>query len=105
MKKIKTGDEVIVLTGRDAKRRGKVLRMVDDSRALVEGINIVKKHMRGNPQKNQNGGIIEREAPIQLSNIALYNAATKKGSKVGIKTLEDGRKVRYFKDTNEVIDI
>jgi len=105
MKKIRLGDDVIVLVGRDKGKRGTVLRVMPDGRLLVDNINVVKKHERPNPNKGQTGGIIEKEAPIHASNIALYNPNSKKADRVGSKTLEDGRKVRVFRSDNEVIDI
>ncbi|MEZ5446251.1 MAG: 50S ribosomal protein L24 [Gammaproteobacteria bacterium] len=105
MKKIRKGDEVMVLTGRNKSARGKVLRVLDDERLVVEGVNLVKRHTRPNPQVGQAGGIIEKEAPIHVSNVAIYNAATGKADRVGFKTLEDGRKVRFFKSSGEVVDI
>jgi large subunit ribosomal protein L24 len=105
MKKIRKGDEVMVLTGRNKSARGKVLRVLDDERVVVEGVNLVKRHTRPNPQVGQAGGIIEKEAPIHVSNVAIYNAATGKADRVGFKTLEDGRKVRFFKSSGEVVDI
>jgi large subunit ribosomal protein L24 len=105
MRKIKKDDNVIVITGKNKGMQGKVLRVTDNSRLLVEGINVVKKHVKPNPQKGIQGGIVEKEALIHISNAALINPATGQPDKVGIKTLEDGRKVRYFKSTNEVIDI
>ena len=105
MKKIKKDDMVIVLTGKDKGRTGKVTKFVAKNRVLVEGVNIVKKTIRPNPQKNISGGIVERESGIHISSIALYNPATKKGDRVGFKVLDDGRKVRYFKSNNEVVDI
>jgi large subunit ribosomal protein L24 len=104
MRRIRSGDEVIVIAGRDKGRRGKVLRMVDDQRVMVEGINLVKRHTRPNPTRNQPGGIIEKEASIHVSNVMLYNPITEKGDRIGFKTLDDGRKVRYFKSNNEVVD-
>ena len=104
MKKIKKGDDVIVITGRDKGKRGTVLR-VDESRVLVEGANKVKKHERPNPMKNTTGGIIEKEMPLHISNIALYNPATKKADRVGIKVLEGGKRVRYFRSNGEVVDV
>ena len=104
MRKIKRDDDVIVLTGKDKGKRGKVSRVVDDNRLLVTGINIVKKHQKPNPQRNETGGIVEREAPIQVSNVAIFNASTSKADRVGFKILEDGRKVRVYKSTGEVID-
>jgi large subunit ribosomal protein L24 len=105
MRKIKTGDEIVVITGKDTGRRGTVLRVFNDERVLVEGINMVKKHQKPNPQAGMQGGIIDKEMPIEQSNVMLYNPQTKKGDRVGIKFLEDGRKVRYFKSNNEVVDV
>ena len=105
MNKIKKGDEVIVLAGKDKGKRGTVLQVLDNGKALVNDINIVKKHVRGNPQTGETGGIVEREAAIQLSNIGLYNPSTGKADRVGFKTLEDGRKVRYFKSNGETVDL
>jgi len=93
------------LTGRDKGKRGTVLRILSGGKALVDNVNIVKKHERPNPNKGQTGGIIEKEAPIHLSNIALYNPNRKRGDRAGIKRLEDGRKVRIFRSDNEVVDI
>ncbi len=104
MKKIKKGDDVIVITGRDKGKRGTVLR-VDESRVLVEGVNRVKKHERPNPTKNTTGGIIEKEMPLHVSNIALYNPATQKSDRVGIKEIDGGKRVRYFKSNGEVVDV
>ena len=105
MQRIKKGDDVVVTAGRDKGKRGAVLRVLDEDRALVDNVNLVKKHKRGNPNTGETGGIIEMEAPIHLSNLALYNPATDKGERVGYKVLEDGRKVRYFKSNGEVIDL
>jgi large subunit ribosomal protein L24 len=105
MHKIRKGDDVIVRTGRDRGKRGSVLRVLEDDRLLVENINMVKRHTRPNPQKNVTGGIIEKEAPIHVSNVALYNNAANRGERVGIKTLEDGRKVRVFRKSGEVADV
>jgi len=104
MKKIKKGDDVIVLTGRDKGKRGTVLR-VDESHVLVEGANKVKKHERPNPMKNTAGGIIDKEMPLHISNIALYNPATQKAGRVGIKIMESGKRVRYFRSNGEVVDV
>ena len=104
MRKIKKGDEVVVLTGRDKGRRGNVLRVLPTDRVVVEGINMVKKHQKPNPLKGTPGGIVEQETSIHVSNVALFNPATGKGDRVGIKALEDGRKVRYFKSNGEVVD-
>ena len=105
MKKIKKGDDVIAITGKDKGKRGTVLRVVDDSLLVVEGINKVKKHTKADPNKGTAGGIVEVAKPIQISNVAVYNSATKKADRVGIKTLEDKRKVRYFKYNGELVDI
>ncbi len=105
MKKIKKGDQVIVLSGKDKGRTGTVLRMLNNSKALVENVNIVKKHQKGNPNTGQEGGIIEKEMPIHISNVMLLNPITNQPDRVGIKTLEDGTKVRFFKSNNEVVDI
>ena len=104
MRKIKKGDEVIVITGRDKGKRGAVSRVVDIEHVLVDGVNRVKKHQRPNPQKNQQGGIIEKDMPLHVSNIAIFNPATKKADRVGIKVLADGKRVRFFKSNGEVID-
>jgi len=103
--KIKTEDTVIVITGKDKGRTGRVMKLVSKDRALVEGVNMVKKHVRPNPQKNEQGGIIDRESSINVSNLAIYNPTTKKGDRIGYKKLEDGRKVRYYKSNDEVIDV
>ena len=103
MRKIRKNDDVIVITGKDKGSRGNVLSVLDD-RLLVSGINKVKKHQKPNPVKGDVGGIVEREMPIHASNVAIYNATAKKADRVGIKTLEDGRKVRIFKSSGEVID-
>lgn len=104
-RKLKSGDTVVVIAGKDKGRTGQVLRFVGDDRVAVEGVNVVKKHKRPNPQKNQEGGIVEREAGIHVSNVAIYNSVTKKADRVGYKKLEDGRKVRYRKSDDEVIDV
>lgn len=104
MKRIKKGDEVIVTTGRSKGQKGQVLRVMEN-RLLVENVNMVKKHMRPDPNRGTQGGIIERESPIDISNVALFNPATGKGDRVGIKTLEDGRKVRIFRSNGEAVDI
>jgi large subunit ribosomal protein L24 len=105
LKKIKKGDDVIVLSGKDKGRTGQVLNVLNNSKVLVENINLVKKHQKGNPNTGQESGIIEKEMPIHISNVMLLNPITNKGDKVGIKKLEDGTKVRYFKSNNEVVDI
>ena len=103
MNKLKQGDTVIVTTGKDKSKQGAILR-IDNGKAVVEGINIAKKHQKPNPSMGVAGGIVEIEMPIQLSNIMLFNPVTKKGDRVGIKVLEDGRKVSYFKSNNEVVE-
>lgn len=104
MKKIRKGDRVHVLTGKDRDKQGTVMRVFPDDRVIVEGINVVKRHTRPNPQLGQPGGIIEKEAPIRISNIALVNPVTQKPDRVGFRFLEDGRKVRFFKSNGEVVD-
>ncbi|SRR5690554_3696517 len=104
MKRIRKGDEVVVIAGRDKGRRGVVLRVVDDERVIVENVNVVKRHQRPNPARGVPGGIIEKEAPLHVSNVMLFNPATQKGDRVGFRVLGDGRKVRYFKSNNEVVD-
>jgi large subunit ribosomal protein L24 len=104
MKHIRKGDEVIVIAGKDKGRRGTVLR-VDGDRVLVENVNLVKKHQKPNPAKQVPSGIIEREMPLHISNVMLFNPATQKGDRVGIRTLENGRRVRVFRSNNEVVDI
>ena len=104
MQRIKKGDEVIVLAGRDKGKRGTVLRRVDAEHVVVEGVNRVKKHERPNPMKGQTGGIVDKDLPIHVSNIALFNPGTQKADRVGAKTLEDGRKVRVFKANGEQVE-
>ena len=103
MNRIKKGDQVIVITGKAKGQRGEVTRVSGD-RVFVQNINLVKRHTKPNPQINQPGGIVEREAPIHISNVMLFNSATGKGERVGRKTLGDGRKVRVFRSTGEVVD-
>jgi len=104
VKKIRKGDDVIVLTGRDRGKRGTVLHIAGAEHIVVEGANKVKKHQRPNPMKNTTGGIVDKEMPLHISNVALYNPSTKKASRVGFKALEDGRRVRFFKSNGEVVD-
>lgn len=104
MSKIRKGDEVVINTGKDKGKRGTVLRILESGQVLVEGANKVKKHAKPNPMKGINGGIMEKEMPIDISNVALFNRATQKGERVGFKMLEDGRKVRVFKSSGEVVD-
>ncbi len=106
MQKIKKGDEVIVIAGRDKGRKGVVLSvLVEEGKLLVEGINTVKKHVKANPNAGDRGGIIIKTQPIDRSNVMLYDQASGKGRRVWIKTMNDGKKVRCFKSTNEVIDV
>lgn len=105
MRRIRIGDEVIVIAGRSKGRRGKVLRVLDNDRVVVEEVNMVKRHTRPNPGASKPGGIIEQEAPVHISNVMMYNPARDRGDRVGFRTLEDGRKVRYFKSNGEVIDV
>jgi large subunit ribosomal protein L24 len=104
MQRIKKGDEVIVLAGRDKGKRGTVLRRVDAQHVVVEGVNRVKKHERPNPMKGVTGGIVDKDLPIHVSNVALFNPATKKADRIGLKKLPDGRKVRIFKGNDEQVD-
>ena len=104
MEKIRKGDDVIVTTGKDKGKRGTVLRIVDARHLVVEGVNRVKKHQRPNPMKNQTGGIVDKDMPIDISNIALFNPQTKKADRVGFKSMQDGRKVRVFKSNGEMVD-
>ena len=104
MQRIRKGDEVVVLAGRDKGKRGTVLRRVGAAHVVVEGVNRVKKHQRPNPMKGQTGGIVDKDMPIHVSNVALFNPGTKKADRVGAKRLEDGRKVRVFKGNGEQVD-
>jgi large subunit ribosomal protein L24 len=104
MARIRKGDEVVVIAGKDKGRRGSVLRVYDDGRVLVENINIAKKHQRGNPNAGQPGGIINQEMPIDISNVMIFNPQTEKGDRIGFRRLDDGQKVRFFKSNNEVLD-
>ena len=104
MSKIRKGDEVILNTGKDKGKRGTVLRVLASGQVLVEGINVVKKHAKPNPMRGVAGGIVSKEMPVDISNVALFNRATQQGDRVGFKTLDDGRKVRVFKSSGEVVD-
>ncbi|WP_303904230.1 50S ribosomal protein L24 [Thiohalomonas denitrificans] len=104
MRKIKKGDEVVVNAGKDKGKRGTVLRVLANDKVVVEGVNTVKKHQKGNPMAGQPGGIIEKEMPLHVSNVAIFNADSGKADRVGFRVLDDGRKVRFFKSNNEVID-
>jgi large subunit ribosomal protein L24 len=103
MNKIRSGDQVIAIAGRDKGKRGKVLQRIDDSKLLIEGINLVKKHAKPNPMKGITGGIIEKTMPIHQSNVAIFNGTTGKADRVGIKLLADGKKMRVFKSSGEEI--
>ena len=106
MRRIRRDDEVILIAGKDKGRRGKVMRVEEDGqRVIVGGVNLIKRHTKPNPAKGVSGGIIEREAAIHVSNVMLFNPMTKKGDRTGFRVLEDGRKVRYFKSNNEVVDV
>jgi len=104
MEKIRKGDDVVITAGRDKGKRGVVLRRLENQMLLVEGVNRVKRHTKANPMKNQVGGILEKEMPIHVSNVALFNPATQKGDRVGVKMLEDGKKVRFFKSNGEMVE-
>src|SRR6185312_11104411 len=104
MRKIKKGDDVVIIAGKDKSKRGTVLRVVSADLVVIEGVNKVKKHERPNPNKGTTGGIVEMEKPIQVSNVAIFNPATQKADRVGIRILEDKRKVRYFKSNGELLD-
>jgi large subunit ribosomal protein L24 len=104
MNKIRKNDDVIVIAGKDKGKRGSVTRVLPDDRVLVENVNMIKRHTKPNPNKGVAGGIVEKEAPVHISNVALFNPVTKKADRVGFKRLEDGRKVRIFRSNNEVVD-
>lgn len=105
MQKLKTGDEVIVLTGKSNGQRGKISKIIaDKNRVVVDGANMMKKHVRPNPQAGIQGGIVEKEAPMDISNVALFNSKTGKADKVGIKVQEDGKRARFFKSNGELVD-
>jgi large subunit ribosomal protein L24 len=105
MRKIKKGDEVVVLAGKDKGKQGTVLRVIDDEKVIVENVNMVKKHTKANPNKGEPGGILDKEMPLHISNVCIYNPTTGSADRVGFKTLEDGRKVRYFKSNGEIVDV
>jgi large subunit ribosomal protein L24 len=104
MNRLKKGDEVVVITGKDKGKRGNIVRVLSNGKVVVDNVNMVKRHTKPNPARNLPGGIIEKEMPIDASNVMLFNPVTQKGDRVGFKALEDGRKVRYFKSNNEVVD-
>jgi large subunit ribosomal protein L24 len=103
MNRIRKGDEVVVTAGKDKGRRGTVVKVLDDGHVVVEGVNMIKRHTKPNPQRQVQGGIVEKEAAIDLSNVMLWNPVTKKGDRVGFRTLADGRKVRFFKSNGELL--
>jgi len=105
MNRIRKGDDVIVIAGKDKGKRGSVLRVMADGRLVVADINMVKRHTKPNPSRGVPGGIIDKEMPIDASNVMLFNPQTKKGDRIGFRTLDDGRKVRFFKSTSEVVDV
>ena len=106
MQKIRKGDEVVVLAGKDKGKTGTVLGVLnDEAKVIVENINMAKRHTRGNPMQGIAGGIVEKEMPIHISNVAIWNPVVKKADRIGFKTLKDGQKVRYFKSSKEVVDI
>ena len=105
MNKIRKGDTVVVLSGKDKGRTGAVLQVQPDGKVLVEGVNVAKKHARGNPQRNSPGGIVDKAMPLHLSKVAIWNSGTKKAERVGIRTLADGKRVRFLKSNNEVLDV
>ncbi|MES9845379.1 MAG: 50S ribosomal protein L24 [Candidatus Sedimenticola sp. PURPLELP] len=104
-RKIKKGDDVVVIAGKDKGKQGTVLQVIGDEKVIVQNINMVKKHAKANPMKGEPGGILDKEMPLAISNVAIFNPNTGKADRVGFKTLEDGRKVRYFKSNGEVVDI
>ena len=105
MAKIRKGDDVLVRAGKDKGKRGTVLRVTPDDHVIVEGINLAKRHVKPNPQRGTSGGIVETEMPLHISNVAIYNAIEGKGDRIGYKRLEDGKKVRIYKSTAEVVDV
>lgn len=105
MRRIRKGDDVVVLAGKDKGKRGNILRVLVNDKVIIENVNVVKRHTKANPQRNVAGGIVQKEMPIHVSNIALFNPVTKKADRVGTRLLEDGRKVRVFKSNKEVVDI
>ncbi|TFH39886.1 MAG: 50S ribosomal protein L24 [Lysobacterales bacterium] len=105
MAKIRKGDEIVVRAGKDKGKRGTVLSVTADDRVIVEGINLAKRHVKPNPQRGMGGGIVETEMPLHISNVGVYNALEGKGDRIGYKRLEDGKKVRIYKSTAEVVDV
>ena len=105
MNKLKKGDSVIVIAGKDKGKKGEIIKVMDNGKVLITDVNLVKKHVKPNPNKEETGGIIEREMPLHASNIMIYNPISKKAAKIGFKFLENGKKVRVYKSNKEVIDI
>ena len=105
MRRLKKGDDVIVIAGKDKGKRGSIVKVVSEDKVIVANVNKAKRHTKGNPQRGTAGGIIEKEMPIHASNVALFNPTTKKADRVGVRVLEDGRKVRFYKSNDEVVDI
>jgi large subunit ribosomal protein L24 len=105
MNKLRTGDQVVVLSGRDKGRTGSITRVLPGGMVLVDGVNVTKKHQRANPQRNQPGGILDKSMPLPVSKVAIWNAGSKKADRVGVKTLADGKRVRFLKSNNEMIDV
>jgi large subunit ribosomal protein L24 len=103
--KIRKGDDVVVIAGKDKGQRGTVQRVLSDDRILVDGVNVVRKHVKGNPTRGIQGGIVDQERPVQVSNVAIFNPHTSKPDRVGVRFLEDGTKVRFFKSNDEVVDV
>ena len=105
MKRLRKGDQVVVLSGKDKGRKGAITRMLADGKVLVEGVNVVKKHQRPNPQRQQAAGIVEKEMPLHASKVAIWNSGSSKADRVGVKSLADGKRVRFLKSNNEVLDV
>lgn len=105
MARVRKGDNVVVRTGRNRGKQGTVMRVLRDDRLVVEGVNVVKRHTRPNPQRGTQGGIVQKEMPVHVSNVGIFNPATGKADRIGFKWLEDGRKVRIFRSTGEVVDV
>jgi large subunit ribosomal protein L24 len=105
MQRIRKGDQVVVLSGRDKGRRGAVVQVLADGRVVVESVNMVKKHQKPNPQANRQGGIVDKEMPLHAAKVAVWNPSTKKGDRIGVKTLKDGKRVRVFKSNGEMLDV
>ena len=105
MKKLKKGDSIIVIAGKDKGKKGEILRVIEPDKLVISSINLAKKHVKPNPNKGESGGIIEKELPIHISNVMMLNPISKKGDRIGFKSLEDGKKVRVYKSNKEVVDI